>query len=196
MHSPLMKIGATSKNIIFTDQDMIKPDTPLMMVEHAGNPLEIVSAMKKNIVSQSTPIADQPNCLSFDFSFNVPKNPFESQSMTISGLFGTVLANYSVPLISKLGTHSFCRHNPFSGVEERGLGTWEPVTATLIFTLCAGIELARDTTYRVSWDIMNPNVSQPSPSGISLQGSGSLGFPSQPIDKLDEELLGVRVPKP
>ena len=110
--------------------------------------------------------------------------------MTLSGLSGAVL-NQSVPLISELSAHAFCQMNPVTDEAETGLGTWDSVIKSLRFTVCAGIELTSNTSYRVSFDVVNPLVAQSSPGGISLEGSGVIEFLPLLLGKTNEEILGV-----
>jgi len=166
---------------------MGKPGEELKNVARGSDPLQIVSAVKHNSISQSTPVADANNTLFIDISFNVPKPLGEEQYITVSGLSGARISA-SVPLHSLLGSSAFCTmHDAF----ERGLASWVKATHTLLIVVCADVQLSANTSYRVSFDLQNPEAGQDSPSGITIAGTGAVNFPPELLNKPNRPLFGV-----
>jgi hypothetical protein len=145
-----------------------------------------VGAIKANSISQSTPVADANNTLFIDISFNVPKPLGAVQYITVSGLAGARISA-SVPLHSLLGSSAFCTMHSF----ERGLASWVEATHTLLIVVCDDVQLSANTSYRVSFDLQNPEASQDSPSGITIAGTGAVNFPPELLNKPNQPLFGV-----
>ena len=68
--SPAISIEAITDTVFFAKNSMNKPGKELLTVVKGTDPLEIVHAIKANGISQASPVADAPNTIFIDLSFN------------------------------------------------------------------------------------------------------------------------------
>eukprot|EP00961_Rhodomonas_salina_P068868 924655-Rhodomonas_salina.1 len=111
-------------------------------------------------------------------------------SITVTGLGGVGQAGQLIPVFSSgegIGNVVlFCQGN------ERNAGQWQgvDVNQSLVLLMCNTERLEADTTYNITFDVINPQETQPSPS-VRVTIAGSVTLPMVEMDTPGTALFGI-----
>eukprot|EP00961_Rhodomonas_salina_P065548 881345-Rhodomonas_salina.1 len=136
------------------------------------------------LVSQSSPVAGRTNNLTITLKTNVDLDSEKNSKIILSGLQGAAILGSSVDVF---GSKSllFCNS---SGTP--GTAGWDPLAASLEFSVCDGQAIAPLIEYVVIVTIRNPTIPQSSPN-MTIFATGAVSISNSFIQKPRTALFGI-----
>eukprot|EP00961_Rhodomonas_salina_P046389 622616-Rhodomonas_salina.1 len=171
-------------------------DIPLAQVDYStaelqsitggASPLLILLPLKKNLISQSTPVGSEQNELTVQLTFNLNLTMSNTYAIKISGLENAIVEDPVQVWTPEGGNEAsklFCLNpNGTEAQKQQEYGRWDDSDFSITLSLCRDAQIAAGKPYIFSFGILNPSVNQESPA-VTIRSFGVGGFPSIQMDK-------------